>query len=268
VTGPEIVIVGGGHNGLVAAAYLARAGRRVQVLERLDHVGGAAVSAHAFDGVDARLSRYSYLVSLLPRRIVDELGARVRLMRRRYSSYTPDPSTEGRTGLLIGPQSTFGAVGAVADEADFTEFYRRCRNVTSKLWPTLTQPLRTRDEARRHVADDAAWRFMIDEPIGHAITETVSNDLVRGVMATDALIGTFARADDPTLAQNVCFLYHLVGGGTGDWDVPVGGMGAVSGALAAATAHGRIMLCGSGSRRGGAVSGIGGRNAAMAVLES
>ncbi|MCV7073093.1 NAD(P)-binding protein, partial [Mycobacterium rufum] len=73
---------GGGHNGLVAAGYLARAGRRVRVLERLDHVGGAAVSAHAFDGVDARLSRYSYLVSLLPQRIVDDLGARIRLVRR------------------------------------------------------------------------------------------------------------------------------------------------------------------------------------------
>ena len=52
-------------------------------------------------------------------------------------------------------------------------------------------------------------------------------------MATDALIGTFARLDDPSLIQNVCFLYHLLGGGTGDWDVPIGGMGAVSGALAA-----------------------------------
>jgi len=216
----------------------------VQVLERLDHVGGAAVSAHAFDGVDARLSRYSYLVSLLPRRIVEDLGARVRLVRRRYSSYTPDPETGGRTGLLIGPPSTFGSVGAAADEAGFDEFYRRCRGLTSRMWPTLLRPLCTRDEARRHVGDDAAWNLMVDEPIGCAIADAVSNDLVRGVMATDALIGTFARLDDPTLTQNICFLYHLLGNGTGDWDVPIGGMGAVSGALAAAaTGYGAEIIC-------------------------
>ncbi len=239
------MIVGGGHNGLVAAAYLARAGQRVRVLERLGRTGGAAVSVAAFDGVEVLLSRYSYLVSLLPRRIVDDLGVAVPLAKRPFSSYTPQPATGGRSGLLIGSHGglgpdRFGGIGAFGDERGFTTFYRRCRLVTERLWPTLLEPLRPRAEARRHVlagnsrGASAAWRAMMDEPIGHAITEAVGDDLVRGVMATDALIGTFARLDDPALVQNTCFLYHVLGGGTGDWDVPVGGMGSVTAALAAA----------------------------------
>lgn len=283
----DAIIVGGGHNGLVAAGYLAQAGQRVLLLERLDHVGGAAVSACAFNGVDARLSRYSYLVSLLPARIVEDLGAPIELVRRRYSSYTPDPAFGGRTGLLIGPRSTFGAVGAEADENGFADFYRRCRLVTEPLWPTLTEPLRTREQARRHVIGhgaeaQAAWETLICTPIGHAITGAVASDLVRGVIATDALIGTFARADEESLTQNVCFLYHLLGGGTGNWDVPVGGMGAVSGALAAAAAsHGAEITTGAdvyaitpdgevSYRRGGQDYGVRGRvvlaNVTPAVL--
>jgi phytoene dehydrogenase-like protein len=231
---------------LVAAAYLARAGLRVRLLERLRQIGGAAVSAQAFDGVGVRVSRYSYLVSLLPPRIVDDLGATVRLARRRFSSYTPDPATDGRTGLLIGPTGTFGGAG---DEQGFASFYQRCRLVTERLWPTLLEPLRTRGQARKLVLEGrehaaaAPWRAMIDEPIGHAIADAVGDDLVRGVIATDALIGTFARLDDPSLMQNVCFLYHVLGGGTGDWDVPVGGMGALSAALAtAAVGHGAEII--------------------------
>ena len=79
----DAVIVGGGHNCLVAAAYLARAGRSVLVLERRDHLGGAAVSQRPWPGVDARLSRYAYLVSLLPRQINDDLGLQVTLGPRR-----------------------------------------------------------------------------------------------------------------------------------------------------------------------------------------
>jgi len=240
----DVIIVGGGHNGLVAAGYLARAGLRVRLLERLGHVGGAAVSAQIFDGVHARLSRYAYLVSLLPTRIVDDLGATVRLARRLYSSYTPDPATAGRTGLLIGPRCTFDAIGAHDDEQAFAAFYRRCRLVTERLWPTLLEPLRTRARARAEVVEGsgseaaAAWRAMVDRPIGHAIADALDSDLVRGVVATDALIGTFAGLDDPSLQQNVCFLYHLIGGGAGEWQVPVGGMGAVSAALAAAAVDG------------------------------
>jgi phytoene dehydrogenase-like protein len=244
----DAVIVGGGHNGLVAAAYLGRAGLRVRLLERLPRVGGAAVSARVFDGVDARLSRYSYLVSLLPPRILDDLGATIRLAPRPYSSYTPDPDTAGRTGLLVGPRSTFDAIGAHDDEQAFAEFYRRSRLVTGPLWPTLLRPLRARSQARAAVVDGdpetaAAWRAMVERPIGASITDALRNDLVRGVVATDALIGTFARLDDPSLQQNVCFLYHLLGG---DWHVPVGGMGAVSAALAAAASgHGAEIVTGA-----------------------
>src|ERR1700759_3991138 len=232
----DAVIVGGGPNGLVAAAYLGRAGLRVRLLERLPHVGGAAVSEQVFDGVDARLSRYAYLVSLLPTRILDDLGATVRLAPRPYSSYTPDPDTGGRTGLLVGPRSTFDAIGAHNDERAFAEFYRRCRLVTGPLGPSMLQPLRPRSQARTAVVGDdpetaAAWRAMVERPIGAAIADALRNDLVRGVVATAALIGTFARLADPALRQNVCFLYHLLGGGVGDWHVPVGGMGAVSAAL-------------------------------------
>ena len=112
----DVVIVGGGHNGLTAAAYLAAAGRSVVLLERLDDVGGAAVSAPAFAGIDARLSRYSYLVSLLPERIIRELRLDIRLVRRRYSSYTPRPGTD--LGLLIDNEdaaataASFAALGA------------------------------------------------------------------------------------------------------------------------------------------------------------
>lgn len=210
-------MVGGGHNGLVAAAYLGRAGKRVLVLERLPQVGGAAVSAQPFDGVAARLSRYSYLISLLPSRIVAELGLPIRRARRRYSSYSPDPAATGRTGLLIDHR-----IGVAED------FYRRCRSVTQPLWPTMTEPLLTRSQARKLVDAQASWVALIDEPIGHAIRAAVSDDLVRGVIATDALIGTFARLDEDSLRQNVCFLYHLIGG---QWDVPVGGMGALTDAL-------------------------------------
>jgi phytoene dehydrogenase-like protein len=234
----DVVIIGGGHNGLTAAAYLARAGLDVLLLERNGHLGGAAVSADAFEGVDARLSRYSYLVSLLPRRIIDELGLDVQLVRRRYSSYTPDPGDPAR-GLLIDREAgdeasvaAFARVGAERDASAWHAFYAETARLAEQLFPTLTEPLPTRDEARALVGDDRIWDAFIEQPLGRTVDARFTSDLVRGVVATDGLIGTFTDLDDPALDANRCFLYHVIGGGTGDWDVPVGGMGAVTGELA------------------------------------
>jgi phytoene dehydrogenase-like protein len=232
----DVVIVGGGHNGLTAAAYLARAGRSVAVLERLDHVGGAAVSAEAFEGVDARLSRYSYLVSLLPQRIIDDLGLEIQLVRRRYSSYTPVPGAP-RKGLLVdnhdsaATAASFAAIGEASDATGFEAFYGKTARLAEKLWPTVTDPLRSRSEVRELVGEDELWNAFIERPLSEVIEADLEGDIARGVALTDALIGTFVSAESPSLDQNRCFLYHVIGGGTGDWDVPIGGMGAVSGEL-------------------------------------
>ncbi|WP_030676371.1 phytoene desaturase family protein [Streptomyces cellulosae] len=247
----DAVVIGGGHNGLVAAAYLARAGRSVLVLERLDRTGGAAVSTRPFAGVDARLSRYSYLVSLLPKKIVRDLGLDFRVRTRTVSSYTPVERDGRPTGLLVGggerrTREAFARLtGGTHEYESWQRFYAMTGHVARRVFPTLVEPLPTRDELRVRVDDEDAWRTLFEEPIGAAIEDRFADDLVRGVVLTDALIGTFADAHDPALTQNRCFLYHVIGGGIGAWDVPVGGMGALTDALAAAArAAGAVLATG------------------------
>ncbi|MCT9820818.1 NAD(P)/FAD-dependent oxidoreductase [Microbacterium sp. W1N] len=232
----DAVIVGGGHNALVAAAYLARAGRSVVVLERSDHLGGAAVSERPWAGVDARLSRYSYLVSLLPRTIIDDLDLRIDLRRRRYSSYTPDPADPSR-GILVdngdaaATVASFARTVGDAREAErFAALSDRLLPMAAALFPTVTAPLRRARDVSGLFGGDL-WEELTQRPLGDLVRRSLHSDLARGIALTDGLIGTFATADDPSLRQNLCFLYHVIGGGTGDWDVPVGGMGQVSGAL-------------------------------------
>jgi len=233
----DAIVVGGGHNGLTAAAYLARAGRSVLVFERLDHTGGAAVSTQTFRGLPPRLSRYSYLVGLMPERLARELDLAVELRSRTTASYTPWVRDGIAGGLLVerpeGPatRASFEALTGGSSEYDaWCAFYADVASLATVVAPTLLDELPRAAELRGKV-DPAIWTELVERPLGEAVVRRFADDTVRGVVATDALIGTFASLHDESLVQNRCFLYHLVGNGTGEWRVPVGGMGAVTDSL-------------------------------------
>ena len=221
----DIVIIGGGHNGLVAACYLAKAGKSVVILEKEESLGGATVSQQVFPEFQARLSRYSYLVSLLPQKIIDDLGLSFETLGRDVASYTPE--VDG--GLFVSSdwntqtQESFAALtGSDSEFSSWKSFYNEVLHFAQVVAPTMLGPLPTRSELRTAVSHPI-WDALIEKPIGEVIEERFKNDLVRGVVLTDGLIGTFANAHD--FAANRCFLYHLVGNSTGEWRVPKGGMG-------------------------------------------
>lgn len=229
----DAVIIGGGHNALVAATYLARAGLAVEILEAADHVGGAAVSEAPFPGVHVRLSRYAYLVSLMPPALIADLGLSLELADRSVASCTPYDGGAGPGALTVtddleATRASFRALtGSDAEHGAWTRFYEDAQALADALSPTLLGPLPTA-AAIRDAVPVGVWRDLVARPLGEALEQRFTNDLVRGVVATDALIGTFASLREDSLVQNRCFLYHVLGG---PWRVPVGGMGSVSGEL-------------------------------------
>jgi phytoene dehydrogenase-like protein len=224
----DVTIIGGGHNGLVAATYLAKAGKSVVILEANPEIGGATQSVKAFPDFDAHLSRYSYLISLLPDKIVTDLGLSFTCISREVSSYTPYSDK----GLYVSRKwdektaDSFNELDPTGHEGQaWQEFYTEVADFAQRIAPTLLEPLKTRSELRDEINLPKVWEYLIENPIGDEINKRFNNDLVKGVVLTDALIGTFASAYD--LQANICFLYHLMGNGTGEWKVPVGGMGAL-----------------------------------------
>ena len=235
----DVVILGAGHNGLVAAAYLARAGLDVLLLEKNDYIGGATTSQRIFPDYEASLSRYSYLVSLLPEKIIRDLGLQLELRTRETASFTPYRRNGKHDGLLlsnlsesVGRKSLMELTGGDAEFTQLQRFYRLGRVLAEEVWDTMLEPLRAKDEVARQFAQDdfkrEAWRSIVEEPLGCAIERHLEDDLVRGLVFTDAKIGLLTHPHDGTLLQNRCFIYHVIGNRTGEWKVPVGGMGRVA----------------------------------------
>src|SRR5436190_865606 len=241
-SGYDVVILGAGHNGLVAASYLGRAGLSVLLLEKNDYIGGATTSQKVFPDYEARLSRYSYLVSLFPKKIIRDLGLKLELRRRTTGSFTPYVKGGKQGGLLLSnvseeknARSMLALTGNRNEYEQMKKFYQLSRVFAEHTWDSMLEPLVAGGEFKRRFEKDdisrEAWRCLAEEPLGRAIERYLKNDLVRGLVLTDAKIGVFTHPHDPSLVQNRCFLYHLIGNKTGEWKVPVGGMGAVASEL-------------------------------------
>ena len=228
----DVAIIGGGHNGLVAATYLAKAGKSVVILEANSEVGGATTSVRAFPEYDAMLSRYSYLISLLPDQIVSDLGLDFECISRTVSSYTPYSRNGKDSGLYVARQwdketeaSFMELDPSGAEWAAWQDFYNEIAEFAVKIAPSMLHPLKSRSELKAEINMPEVWDYLMERPIGEVIQARFKDDLVRGVILTDALIGTFSSAFE--MQANICFLYHLIGNGTGEWKVPHGGMGAL-----------------------------------------
>lgn len=268
----DVVIVGGGHNGLACAAYLAKAGLDVVVLERRSILGGAAATEEPWPGY--RVSSASYVVSLMPTQVVDEL----RLKRFGYevSIITPDyfvPFPDG-TALTLWGDTTRDAANIArfsAKDADaylaFDRYFDRVAKLLRDLLFVVPPNVRLR-ELPRWISMAAKMRAWSGRDVHEAVRlftmsaadfldEWFEDERVKGAMATQAIIGAWCGPMTPGSAY--VLMHHWIGeidGHAGAWGWVKGGMGGVSAAMArAAEAAGAEIRTGAEVQRVAITSG-------------
>ncbi len=276
----DAIVVGGGHNGLTAAAYLARAGLSVCVLERREILGGACVTEEVWPG--QRVSRASYVVSMLRPQVVADLE----LKRFGYDPIPLDPpfatfAADGRAMLFHNdPAAAHASIAAVSphDAAAMAGFEAMMERVAGVLRPMMLRPppalgsrhpgdvlalLREAGRAaglgRRELQE--LYRVMTMS-VGDLLDDHFENDALKGAYASTGVVGVWAGPRTPGTAYNL--LHHELGeldGVGGAWGHVRGGMGAISQALAAsARASGAVVRVGAAVASidvaGGRVTGV------------
>ena len=257
----DAIIIGGGHNGLVTAAYLARAGKKVCVLERRHVLGGCANTEELWPGY--KVSTAAYVVSLLETQIMADLRLAengLKILRRNPSSFTP--LLDGRS-LTLGPDMPANQKEiAQFSQADAEEYPRYCQQLEriaqvveplmqqpafnplplSAGWRSRSLPAKVKDSARLFGLYQALSELGDDLPdamdllMGAArpvLENRFESEVLRATLGTDAIIGSFQSLSSPGSAY--VLLHHVMGkagGERGVWGYVQGGMGTLSDALA------------------------------------
>ncbi|KAF2290736.1 hypothetical protein GH714_015248 [Hevea brasiliensis] len=256
----DALVIGAGHNGLTAAAYLAKAGLSVAVLERRHVIGGAAVTEELIPGF--KFSRCSYLQSLLRPSVIKELELKrhgFKLLKRNPSSFTP--CLDGRY-LLLGPDKELNhseiSKFSVRDADAYPRYENQLENFCKFMDPLLDSPppeslqgvSSLNDQFKDKIQKSAFWasflrlalsigqRDMVDfmglllSPASKVLNNWFETDVLKATLATDAVIGTTGSVHTP--GSGYVLLHHVMGETDGDhgiWSYVEGGMGSVSCAI-------------------------------------
>ena len=266
----DALIIGGGHNGLVCAAYLAQAGLKVTVLERRDVVGGAAVTEEFHPGF--RNSVAAYTVSLLNPKVIKDLDLHahgLRIVERRAANFLP--TADGRY-LLIGGERTHDEVArfSTRDAARLAEYGKRLESIADVMRDlVLTTPPNALEGSWRQVLPElvSAARVggrlrkldmglrrellsLFSMSCGDYLDNWFESDPIKATFGFDGVVGNYASPYSPGSAY--VLLHHVFGevnGKRGAWGHAIGGMGAITQAMAkAAAARGVVIRVGTAVR--------------------